>query len=305
MTPVFAAHLQDQTLVQVEGPDAGKFLQGQVTCDVQSLEVSQSSLGACCDNKGRMCAIFQVLRSGDTAYLLRMSRPVALALVSHLSKFKVFFKCSLQILEHSRVWGLWSNSDMPLATDNLVQADSTLACHFSHAPDQVELWQPHPSFSSQQWLDANQSILSEKSENLWKERQFKQGIPELTSETLAEFIPQALNLEALQAISFTKGCYTGQEIVARTHYLGKLKKSMHLYRGSPQAAKTIATPGQSLYSDAGEFGQIVNILATADDLWVLVVADNEAVRKNTPVFADSERMYPLAYIALSYTSTTK
>ena len=94
-----------------------------------------------------VCAqFFRFCDRGDTAYLLRMSRPVALALVSHLSKFKVFFKCSLQILEHSRVWGLWSNSDMPLATDNLVQADSTLVCHFSHAPDQVELWQPHPPF---------------------------------------------------------------------------------------------------------------------------------------------------------------
>ncbi|MBK8973783.1 MAG: folate-binding protein YgfZ [Hahellaceae bacterium] len=307
MTAVFAAHLKHQTLIQVDGVDAGKFLQGQVTCDVLALPVGESTLGACCNNKGRMLAIFQLLRTNESAYLLRMSRAVAGELVGHLSKFKVFFKCTLQILDRSQVWGLWTGTDShesPLNID-LKQPDSAHLSRIHLTPDQEELWLTEPSLQPDAWINANSPALTEMSEEAWQERQILLGIPALHADIIGEFIPQALNLENLQAISFTKGCYTGQEIVARTHYLGKLKKSMHLYRGAAEAAKVFAQSPKTLFTAEGSFGQIVNTLATSNDLWVLVIAENDSVAGNTPVFADSGLTHALINVPLRYTSTTK
>ncbi|MEH6490841.1 CAF17-like 4Fe-4S cluster assembly/insertion protein YgfZ [Halopseudomonas sp.] len=239
--------LTHEGVVAVDGADAERFLQGQVTCDVARLGTAQTTLGARCNPKGRMQSSFRLQRS-ESGFLLSMARELIAPQLADLSKYAAFFKTTLS--DQTEKWvrlGLWGESvaqalaavELPQPTDN--QLLITNHARLIGLPDgAVEIW-----LAADHALKLTDQLLehcSADNTNNWLLRQIQAGIGQVTGPTLELFIPQMLNLQQLGGVSFKKGCYTGQEIVARMQYLGKLKRRMYRLLLAGDVAPDPGTP---------------------------------------------------------------
>lgn len=155
-------------VISVTGPDACKFLQGQLTCDVAALHDGQSTLGAYCNIKGKVESLFILHRRGEE-YFLNMQQDLIQPTLQELKKYAIFSKVKLDTIERGVAR-----------------------------------------------TDEQHEILAK--------------IPAVYKQTIGAFFPHDLNLPALGAVSFTKGCYRGQEIVARMQHRGNLKRSLYIFR---------------------------------------------------------------------------
>lgn len=275
----FFCPLTHEGVLAVRGSDAAKFLQGQLTCNLNYLSDTQASLGARCTQKGRMQSSFRILLQGD-GVLLAMATELLEPQLADLKKYAVFSKSKLT--DESAAWARFglSNADhtlaafgleLPADTDGVVRTDTLIAIRVS--PNRAELWVPaeHAEAVRQQLA----SQLQQADLNAWLLGQIRAGIGQVMPQTRELFIPQMLNLQAVGGVSFKKGCYTGQEIVARMQYLGKLKR--RLYRLSLNAEQ-LPEPGTPLFSPNhnSAIGEVV-IAAKADQsIELLAVLQAEA-----------------------------
>ncbi|MGO4802893.1 folate-binding protein YgfZ [Pseudomonas sp. W22_MBD1_FP4] len=275
----FFCPLSHEGVLAVRGSDAAKFLQGQLTCNLNYLSDTQASLGARCTQKGRMQSSFRILLQGD-GVLMAMATDLLEPQLADLKKYAVFSKSKLT--DESAAWvrfGL-SNADhalaslgleLPAETDSVARADVLIAIRVS--PARAELWVPAEQADTvRSQLAAH---VKEADLNEWLLGQIRAGIGQVMPQTREVFIPQMLNLQAVGGVSFKKGCYTGQEIVARMQYLGKLKR--RLYRLSLNAAD-MPEPGTPLFSAShnSSIGEVV-IAAKADQaIELLAVLQAEA-----------------------------
>lgn len=259
--------LQGQALIEASGPDVERFLQGQFTCDVARQSVGTSQLGACCNNKGRMIALFRLLRVDPNRYLLRLPRETGEVLIEHLRKFQVFFKCEMSLLNDSAVWGRFLDGEsLPTGIDGC----HSVAIEHTDLPRE-ELWLPHADSGTNVSAHATRA----DSDNAWWAAEFQEGRARVSPATSGLFIPQTLNLGTLGGISFQKGCYTGQEIVARTHYLGKLKKVLRLLESATPSPDPATLPGTAVYLNGTKAGEIADATPGARGTLILAVTGLE------------------------------
>lgn len=275
----FYCSLSHEGILAVRGPDASKFLQGQVTCNLNYLGASYSSLGARCTPKGRMQSSFRIVNVED-GYLLAMASELLAAQLTDLQKYAVFSKSKLT--DESAAWvrfGL-SGGDAVLhelglmlahEPGSLVQADGRLALRLHDG--RAELWAPAAQREPLQQQLSQQ--LPQAPLNAWMLAQVRAGIGQVTGPTRELFIPQMINLQALDGVSFKKGCYTGQEIVARMQYLGKLKR--RLYRLS-LAGGEVPAPGTELFSPVhgSSVGEVVLAAQAEQGCELLAVLQQDA-----------------------------
>ncbi|TFY91806.1 folate-binding protein [Pseudomonas kairouanensis] len=275
----FFCPLSHEGVLAVRGSDAAKFLQGQLTCNLNYLSETQASLGARCTQKGRMQSSFRILLQGD-GVLLAMATELLEPQLADLKKYAVFSKSKLT--DESAAWvrfGLVGADqvlaglglELPAETDTVARTDTLVAIRVS--PGRAELWVPAEHADAIRTQLAAQ--LEEKPLNEWLLGQIRAGIGQVMPQTRELFIPQMLNLQAVGGVSFKKGCYTGQEIVARMQYLGKLKR--RLYRLSLDATE-MPEPGTPLFSPShnSAIGEVV-IAAKADQvIELLAVLQAEA-----------------------------
>lgn len=227
----FFCSLSHEGVLAVRGSDAAKFLQGQLTCNLNYLSDTQASLGARCTQKGRMQSSFRILLQGD-GVLLAMATELLDPQLADLKKYAVFSKSKLT--DESAAWARFglANADaalsalglaLPVETDSVARNEASIAVRVS--PGRAELWVPA------EHADAVRSQLAAQLQqadlNAWLLGQIRAGIGQVMPQTRELFIPQMLNLQAVGGVSFKKGCYTGQEIVARMQYLGKLKRRLY------------------------------------------------------------------------------
>ena len=275
----FFTLLNHEALLAVRGPDASKFLQGQLTCNLNYLDENTSSLGARCTPKGRMTSSFRILQDGD-GYLLAMAADLLETQLTDLKKYAVFSKSALT--DETTAWVRFGliNGDAPLqalglelpqAAGCLVRANGLLALRAS--TDRAELWAPAAQRETLHSQLAAQ--LQEAPLNDWLLGQVRAGIGQVFSATRELFIPQMINLQAVGGVSFKKGCYTGQEIVARMQYLGKLKR--RLYRLS-LAADELPAPGCELFSPVhgSSVGEVVLAARATQGIELLAVLQEDA-----------------------------
>ena len=275
----FYCILSHEGILAVRGPDASKFLQGQVTCNLNYLSDSHSSLSARCTPKGRMQSSFRIVSVAD-GYLLAMASELLEAQLADLKKYAVFSKSKLG--DESPDWlriGLSRGDDilhslgLPLAAeaDSVVHHNELLALRLSDG--RAELWVPASQAAAvQTQLD---SKLPQAPLNDWLLAQVRAGVGQVMGSTRELFIPQMINLQALGGVSFKKGCYTGQEIVARMQYLGKLKRRLYrLTLADPQ----IPEPGTPLFSPVhnSSVGEVVLAARSAEAVELLAVLQDDA-----------------------------
>jgi folate-binding protein YgfZ len=275
----FFCPLSHEGVLAVRGADAAKFLQGQLTCNLNYLSDTQASLGARCTQKGRMQSSFRILLQGD-GVVLAMATELLEPQLADLKKYAVFSKSKLT--DESAAWvrfGLMNAEpaltslglELPAETDSVVRNDTLIAIRVS--PDRAELWVP-----AEQGDDVRNQLaatLEQTDLNEWLLGQIRAGIGQVMPQTRELFIPQMLNLQAVGGVSFKKGCYTGQEIVARMQYLGKLKR--RLYRLSFNAPE-MPEPGTPLFSPShtSAIGEVVIAAKTDQTVELLAVLQAEA-----------------------------
>ncbi|MDB6143950.1 MAG: hypothetical protein JWP80_2994 [Pseudomonas sp.] len=276
----FFCTLSHEGVLAVRGPDASKFLQGQLTCNLNYLNDTTATLGARCTQKGRMQSSFRILLEGDGC-LLAMASDLIEPQLADLKKYAVFSKSKLT--DESASWvrfGLNDGDnaltalglDLPQASDSVVRANDLIAIRVS--PARAELWvRADQAENLRGQLAAH---LPEGSLNDWLLGQIRAGIGQVMANTHETFIPQMLNLQAVGGVSFKKGCYTGQEIVARMQYLGKLKR--RLYRLTLSGAE-LPEPGAELFSPvhASAVGEVVIAAHSAEGIELLAVLQADAV----------------------------
>ena len=225
----------------LSGKDALTFLQGYATCDLAALDHEPRALpGAICNIKGRMLTSFLVAREGEDL-LLRMHRPLVALTLDFLAKYIVFSKASMRDASDDwHCYGELGGAERPAFA--LAQAEGALRISLGYGE---EVWSQKP-------------LPADADEAPWQAREVAEGMAWVQEATSERFLPQMFNYHNLGAVDFDKGCYLGQEVVARAQYRGQLKRQLQ------PVAVAGAQPG-----DACEGGVIV---AASKDRALAVVA---------------------------------
>ena len=228
--------LSDLTTLALSGDDALTFLQGQVTNDVNLLGLDKAHYSGYCSPKGRLLALFLAYRQAEAIHLQfngELAEPIAKRLKMYVMRSKV----KLDNIGDDIVKLGISGANAKQALSAFFSTIPALALELSHNENGtlIRLSGPLPRFEIVCNTDSAKRIWSELKKTCqpvgkaaWEWLEIQAGIPDIALSTQEEFVPQMVNLDCLNGINFKKGCYTGQEIVARTHYLGKVKRRTHL-----------------------------------------------------------------------------
>ncbi|MHB8414134.1 MAG: CAF17-like 4Fe-4S cluster assembly/insertion protein YgfZ [Acidiferrobacteraceae bacterium] len=237
------------SLLRVTGADATSFLQGQLTNDVVSAQ--DARYAAYCTAQGRALALFLVVRV-ENGFLLKLRHTLAATIANRLRMFVLRAKVEIEVADTLSLTGLYGpKAPALLAAAGLpLPAESEGATAVANTVVVVRRPGTHPRFEilAPRGDDAVRRLMGlarRVGYRAWVWLDIRSGLPDLVPTTSDLFVPQMLNVDALQGISFSKGCYPGQEIVARTHYLGKLKQRMYLARAASPAP---LRPGVPLYA---------------------------------------------------------
>ena len=241
-------------MIRAQGIDAASFLHSQFTASIQDLPPGEVRLAGYCSAKGRLLASFLVWRIGPDAFLLACSASVLQATLKRLAMFVLRAKCALSDASGELVLvGEIGTEAAPSQS-----RDWSVAIN-SNGEDAITL----PSVGGIRRMmrvvptEALKTLGSPSLDlQAWRTLEVRSGVPLVEAANVDAFVPQMLNLELLGAVNFQKGCYPGQEVVARTQYRGTLKRRMFLY-----AASADAHAGQDVFdpNDPHEpVGRVVN-----------------------------------------------
>ena len=267
--------LKRHSLLVLRGVKARDFMQGQSTPELIQIKPNQVAYGACCNPKGRTIGVFMLAQlpnasqnDSDLSICLRMPAQMVPLVQDFLKPYAMLSRVALE--DGRNLWSgfglcgaralaqasaLWKK--LPKEIGYCEYAEQTLIIKRDH--ERLECWCPHTSY--QDIHDALANTLQETHEAHWDLCDVRAGMPDIYPATSGQFIPQTLNLEAWQGISYTKGCYTGQEVIARMHHLGKSKRACLHAMGTgntPQA-------GDSIYNtDSASCGEIIRAAPLPD-----------------------------------------
>jgi folate-binding protein YgfZ len=263
---VVIADLSHRALIAARGADAEKFLQGQLSNDILAVNDARSQLSAYCNPKGRTLALFRIFRRDGLLYL---ALPEALLepTLARLRKYILMSKVTLEPDTALAQMGYAARDDSPLrplidplpeATDAATRIGDITVLRVPGPHSRYEFIGPPAALAGLWTTLADQA--TPVGNGAWELLDILGGVPVLHPETVEAFVPQMLNLDLFNGINFKKGCYTGQEIVARTHYLGKLKRRMYRLHCPADEAFPPATP---LYNTAQRADEAAGEVAAA------------------------------------------
>ena len=251
----------DECILELAGADAKVFLQGQTTADFQAAQVGARVHTAFCDAKGRVLADALAVVVADTAVLLRGRKSVLEQLATHLRPYLAFSKSTLTPTD----WAVYcggpaAGAENKSESAQLIEKDGEL---------NTVVIRRDTAFS-EYWQNAASEIRHDpKNVTPLARVDFATARARVEAATIAAYLPQDLNYDLNETVSFTKGCYTGQEIVARLHYRGTPKRRLHRALASGVAAG--AQPGDSITNgDGRRVGSIINLVSLGEQLGMLI-----------------------------------
>jgi hypothetical protein len=227
--------------LSVTGPDATHFLQGQLTIDVNNIE--DGDIGLYCNKEGRIIALIHIMRQED-GFSLLMPKDIIPTCLKKLKRYAMFSKVKLQQTENVPLFIQKENKQTPLL---LTEKKAHLMC---------------------ETLKKDNVMLGSLA---WHHHQLSQHIPSIYPNTLEKFLPHKIGLHLKGAINFEKGCYLGQEIIARMHFKAKLKQSMLLL-----TLKQPKAIGETLYLEEKAVGEIIDTSPSKDNT-ILALASVKTV----------------------------
>ncbi len=255
--------LSHMRLFKVSGDDAQSFLQGQLTNDIRNVDAEHHQLSAHCNPKGRMMFMMRLFARED-GYYLSIPQELADHALKRLRMFVLMSKVTIDEISdqwlHIGIAGDNAKSLITriLSTPSLNKDETSQGQHGTV----LTLSGPH-RYELIISTEIAESIASELTEHAkpvgkdcWDYLDIESGIPSLTTATVEAFVPQMTNMQVVNGVSFTKGCYTGQEVVARMQYLGKLKRRMYRCHidstTAPKAGDEIESPDSTSGQGAGK-----------------------------------------------------
>ena len=278
--PTYFANLANRGVLKLEGPQAMSFLQGQTTCDLELLAQDRAIAGAYCTAQGRMVCDFRIFTTGAESYLMQMPRDVCASALAVFAKYIVFSKAEMTDdsanWQQFAVWGESAASDLGLADMPVNQTRKDGDCFWLRVEGELPRFEVCvPASAAADFALDLANRFQSRSESDWQLGEIDQGIGHVHAETIESFLPQMLNYQVTDRVSFTKGCYTGQEVVARMHYRGKLKRMM--YRATVKGEAPAA--GTALLGAGSEqaVGSVINAASCAGETRLLAVIKTDAL----------------------------
>ena len=300
-------------LLAISGEDCRTFLQTQFVNDISSLDEAHSHLNGYCNPKGRLIANFRVFWRGDTLYL-RFPLELVEAVQSKLNMYKMRSKVTIEDHSDSMVRIGYSGAtadktlaqivtDMPENPGDVCHLDNLTVIRIPGLTPSYELYSD-AGVMMDIWtrLDVHSAPVGVSA---WQLIEILAGMPHITEATTEQYVPQMINYQSIGGLSFTKGCYPGQEIVARMHYLGKLKKRMYLARvksDDPPAIQQELLSSKS--SAASKSGNVLNAALHPDGYYAVLAviqisdAESEQIHLGTidgPTLELQELPYPVEF----------
>jgi len=260
----FITPLNDLGILSISGQDAINFLQNQLTNDLANLEQQHAQLSGYCAANGRLLATVLLWKSEERVFML-LPKSLLAAFQKRLQMFVLRAKVQLEDVSSSIVaigLGVAQQHTLELAElpAQAFELSASLNGQLIRMPDAVGLqrylWIGPQEHAPELWTKAASQV-SIAPPAAWHWTQIQAGLPQILEPTREKFVPQMVNFELIGGVNFREGCYPGQEIVARSQYLGKLKRRMQL--ASTNA--TMALPGTEVFSDADPgqpCGMVVN-----------------------------------------------
>lgn len=282
--PLTLMTLEDWSLGSITGADSEKYLQGQVTADVAKLTDEQHLLVAHCDAKGKMWSNLRLFRK-EEGFNWILRRSVAADQLIQLKKYAVFSKVVIATDEEKVLLGVagfqaraaLANlfAELPDAEKQVVREGETTVLWFAHPAERFLL--VTDAATAERVTEALRGEAQLNNSQQWLALNIEAGLPVIDAANSAQFIPQATNIQALGGISFKKGCYTGQEMVARAKFRGANKRALWYLAGN---ASRVPEAGEDLEMKMGEnWRRTGTVLAAAqlDDgrILVQVVMNND------------------------------
>ena len=258
--------LEDTALIGVSGPDAASFLHAQLTSEVLSLAPLRTQYSGHCSPKGRLLGTFLLWRL-ENEIVLQLPASIAAAMRARLQKYVLRSRVTLtDVSERFRIFGFvakngeaasaFGQAAPAIPHEVNVRGGLTITSLGSHRYVILETTRDHGSAPLANGLDEPLAPA-----DAWRRSEIAAGVSWITPPTQDQFVPQMVNLDLIGGVSFSKGCYPGQEIVARTHYLGRLKQRLYRVRFTSAAAPR---PGDPLLSPRfgaeQSCGMIVNVV---------------------------------------------
>lgn len=262
--------LPQLAVLAIDGPDAATFLQGQATCDTRLLAGGRGLLGALCNLQGRMIVSFYVLPT-DSGLALLMPRDRVAAVKAHLQKYALFSKVTLVDAGTPTVVGAASGAG---ETWQLVHRDGAVLLALRDGR-QVGISTASPA-------------ADDDAARRWRAAAIAAGELLVDSANADRHLPQALNYDVIDGVSFRKGCYTGQEVVARMHFKGRMKERLYVARADTAAAAGSAV----LDGDGRTVGSVVDAMAQDDGAVLAAVLRHDAVRQGGLRLPDGSALAP-------------
>lgn len=267
-TADIVADLSSHSLIRAHGGDVTTFLQGQLTNDIRLVDKSHSQLSGYCNPKGRMFSIFRILMRNED-YLLQLPAPLLDTILTRLRMYVLRANVKLVSADEDlqRIGVAGPESAAIIDRQLGVVPEEDMACIAEGDSTILRLPGIQPRFEIVTTLATARRLWEGLEQDCrpvgtpsWAWLDIMAGLPNIYRETSEAFIPQMMNLEILGGVSFGKGCYTGQEIVARMQYLGKLKQRM--YRAHVFTTEQIPRPGDTIHTPY-QPGQTVGTIVDA------------------------------------------
>lgn len=296
-SPTGLCRLDELASLDIIGEDAQTFLQTQLTSDVHALKVGNAQYTAYCSPKGRMLANGYLARISEHHYRWIVDQSIFERLVKRLSMFILRSKVKLQTLD-AHCYGMlpaivdaydniFFSKSLPISAapaESLQLIAGTSDCITLRLPRDRTLLintAPQPSDQVQERARIDWDIASIAADEVL-----------VTDATFEELIPQMIEWDRLGGVSFKKGCYPGQEIVARSHYLGKMKR--RLFRATFKGAAPLQGTSILLEEDSGQTaGMVVRTASTPEGGVLLAVLSTDLVKSNTRLHLADEAKTPL------------
>ncbi|WP_038881177.1 tRNA-modifying protein YgfZ [Vibrio jasicida] len=250
--------LDNLGMITMVGDDKKSYLHGQVTCDVVSLEKDQSMLGAHCDAKGKVWSVFRLFHHNDGYSMVQPKSAIEVEL-KEIKKYAVFSKVTIEESSDVVLGVAGKNADAFISTLNADSGEVRAIEGGTAVKVALNRWLlALTAEAAQSLVEDSQATLT--THELWTRFDIEAALPYLAADAQNEHIPQALNVQALGGISFTKGCYTGQETVARAKYRGTNKRAMYIVKGV--TVETLGEGAIELERSVGENWRSVGALLT-------------------------------------------
>ena len=266
--------LDKTATIRVEGDDRIQFLQGQLTQDINLISQDKALYAGFCNPKGRVLA-FMLCYVAHESIHIQLDNSIKESILKKLKMYVLRSKVSLNLLEETFTSIgfvgtkalVERNIQIPKNHLDIVQYQDVMIIRIGQDSERYQLMGEASKVN--EFIKLNFSAYSTMSLDDWNNLNILDGIPDIYPTTQEAFIPQSLNMDLIEGINFKKGCYTGQEIVARTHYLGKVKRRM--YRAFIKSQVDLNPGDQILNKNGEETGQLVRSAKENNDKTNLLI----------------------------------